>query len=234
MYLAPEQAMDADGSKVRAASDQYALACIAFEMFTSRPAFDADTSRALILKHMTAPRPLASTYQPELEAIDSVLVRATAKDPLERYPTCSDFVTHLRRALAHPVTRSTIRRKRSTLRLHAPRVLVLADEDRFGKRIVETAEKTLDGAIVQTFALVSDLVAAFQKDAADVVIIDEATSMSDLGMVCRTLRRAKDGSAARIVVLRRGAGYATGDLDAYGVKQLAKPINLKVLASVIS
>lgn len=234
MYMAPEQSTDVDGSQVTAASDQYSLACIAFEMFTSRAAFDGKTMHAVLLAHLNQAPPRVSSYQPELEALDPVITRALSKDPRERYATCSDFVTHLSRAIAQPMTTSTIRRKRiSTLRLNAPRVLVLADEEGFGKRLVETAERALDGAVVETFALVSDLVAAFEKDGANVVILDEEASMSDLGTVCRALRRAKEGASVRIIALRHSAS-STVELDAYGVKQLAKPINLKLLASVLS
>jgi serine/threonine protein kinase len=235
MYMAPEQATDFDGSKVTAASDQYALACIAFKMLTSRPVFDGETMHAVILAHLTKERPRVSSYQPDLEAVDAVVLRALSKEPRERYATCSDFVTHLTSALTQPTPTTSIRRKRiSTLRINAPRVLVLADEEGFGKRIVETAERALDGAVVETFALVSDLVTAFERGGADVVVIDEEASMSGLGTVCRALRRAKEGASARIVVLRRGRDYAPAELDAYAVKQLAKPISLKVLASVLS
>ena len=112
-------------------------------------------------------------------------------------------------------------------------MFVLADEEGFGKRLLETAERAVDGAIVETFSGATDLVSAFEKDGANVVILDEEASMSDLGTVCRALRRAKDGASVRIVALRRSTS-STVELDAYGVKQLAKPINLKVLASLLS
>jgi hypothetical protein len=192
---------------------------------------------AVLLAHLNEPPPSVSSYQPELEAVDAIVTRALSKDPRERYATCSDFVTHLSRAIAQPVTTSSIRQKRiSTLRLNAPRVLVLADEEGFGKRLVETAERALDGAVVETFALVSDLVSAFEKNGAKVVILDEDASMSDLGTVCNALRRAKDGASVKIVALRRAPASSASsvELDACGVKQLAKPINQKVLASLIS
>lgn len=139
------------------------------------------------------------------------------------------------RTLAQPTPASSIRRKRiSTLRLDAPRVFVLADEDGFGKRIVATVERSLDGPIVETFAPASDLVAAFEKSAADVVVIDEEASISDLVTVCHALRRARGGISARIVILRRAGAYPAVELDAYGVKQLVKPINLQMLAGMLS
>jgi eukaryotic-like serine/threonine-protein kinase len=235
MYMAPEQSTDVDGTQVTAASDQYSLACMAFEMLTSRAAFDRRTSQAVILAHLNDAPPRASMYQPELEAADAVISRALAKDPRDRYATCSDFVTHLTRAFAQPTPTSSIRRKRmGTLRMNAPRVLVLADEEKFGKRIVATAERSLEGAVIETFALASDLVTAFEKDAADVVIIDEDASMSELGTVCHVLRRAKGGAAAKVVVLRRAGTETAAGLAAFGVKQLVKPINMHMLASAIS
>ena len=51
-YMAPEQAM---GKALDARADQYALACIAFEMLTGRVPFKADTPLAVLHQHVSVP-----------------------------------------------------------------------------------------------------------------------------------------------------------------------------------
>lgn len=113
------------------------------------------------------------------------------------------------------------------------KALLLADEEGFGKRIVATVERTLSGAVMESFALASDLVSAFEVRGGDVVIVDEDASMTSLGTVCAlSVARRKDRARASS---SSGAQAATRrELDAYGVKQLRKPVNLQVLASVVT
>ena len=97
-YLAPEQAR---GEPATSASDRYGLAVVAFELLTGRRPFQADTATTEVLAQVHAPVPLLTSIAPELPAsVDGVFQRALAKDPLDRYVTCSDFVDDLGRALA--------------------------------------------------------------------------------------------------------------------------------------
>lgn len=95
-YMAPEQA---SGEPATAASDGYALGCIAFELLTGSRPFARDSAIAELAAHVSAPIPharlLAGAPHEEQPELDRVFGRALAKDPDERYPTCGAFVDAL-------------------------------------------------------------------------------------------------------------------------------------------
>jgi DNA-binding beta-propeller fold protein YncE len=99
-YVAPEQV---EGHAVDGRTDQYALACTAFEMLTGSPPFQRDDDLAIMWAQVSAPPPALSEQRPDLPpAVDGVLRRALAKSPADRYPSCLAFAAALRAALARP------------------------------------------------------------------------------------------------------------------------------------
>lgn len=98
--MAPEQW---SGSPVFA-SDQYALAVMAYELLTGRPPFVGSLEQ-LMYRHFTVPSPAPSTFNPRLPAeLDPVLLRALAKQPEERFPSIADFATAFVEAAQQPAT----------------------------------------------------------------------------------------------------------------------------------
>jgi hypothetical protein len=96
-YIAPEQI---EGKPVDGRTDQYGLACVAFECLAGRIPFVRDTDIAIAMAHLRDAPPSAVELRPELpHEIDAVLARGMAKRPDDRYPTCEAFVVALRRAL---------------------------------------------------------------------------------------------------------------------------------------
>jgi serine/threonine protein kinase len=96
-HLAPEQA---EGKPATAAADRYALAVVAFELFTGTRPFEHESATAEAAAHLTAPVPPASERNPALPAeLDSVFERALAKQPQARFPRCADLVEALRATL---------------------------------------------------------------------------------------------------------------------------------------
>jgi serine/threonine-protein kinase len=92
-YLAPEQAQ---GRATTAATDEYALAVVAFELATGRRPFARDSSAAEAAAHCYEPVPSAVRQLPTLPgAVDGVFARALAKDPSARFPSSAAFVTAL-------------------------------------------------------------------------------------------------------------------------------------------
>jgi hypothetical protein len=106
-YMAPEQAR---GEPTSAASDRYALACVAFEFLTGRRPFERESQAAEAAAHAHEAPPSIHRLEPSLPAaLDAVFARGLAKAPDERYPTCATFVSDLRAALATaPSTASTV------------------------------------------------------------------------------------------------------------------------------
>ena len=98
-YMAPEQGL---GKRVDHRADIYSLGIVAYEMLTGRPPYDADSPVAVLMKHATEPLPVPSK---ELvpEALISVLRKALAKEPRDRWPTATEFVSALENSVATPV-----------------------------------------------------------------------------------------------------------------------------------
>ncbi len=96
-YMAPEQAQ---GHAV-AASDTYSLAVIAYQLFTGRVPFKADTPYATTIQHIISPPPPPRQINPTLSlAVDQVLLRGLVKDPAQRAPSARVFVNALQQAAA--------------------------------------------------------------------------------------------------------------------------------------
>ena len=101
-YIAPEQV---EGGEVDGRTDEYSLACVAYECLTGRPPFVRETDIALAMAQLRDPVPSATVLQPSLPtAVGAVLARGLAKAPAERYETCSAFVADLRAAIALTAT----------------------------------------------------------------------------------------------------------------------------------
>jgi tRNA A-37 threonylcarbamoyl transferase component Bud32 len=96
-YLAPEQI---EGRAADGRTDQYSLACAAFEFLCGMPPFGPDQGQTLMYAQIYADPPAASARRAGIpSAIDSVLATALAKDPAGRYPSCGRFAEELRAAL---------------------------------------------------------------------------------------------------------------------------------------
>ena len=113
-YSAPEQLKGAD---VDGRADQYALGCAAFHLLTGAAPFQNSNAAVVITQHLSAPPPLIGERRPELAEINDVMTKVLAKDPDDRYPTCSDFATTLtgqpagaeRTVAGHPAAAATTR-----------------------------------------------------------------------------------------------------------------------------
>ncbi|WP_280232668.1 serine/threonine-protein kinase [Nocardia cyriacigeorgica] len=96
-FAAPEQLT---GAKLDHRGDQYSLACTLYWLLTGDSPYSAATPAAVINGHLSAPVPRLSRARPGLPpGLDDVLARALAKDPVDRFASCTDFAAAARRAL---------------------------------------------------------------------------------------------------------------------------------------
>ena len=80
-------------------ADQYALACVAFELLTGRAPYERDLPMAVLMAHVSEPPPSLAARRPGMPAAaDRVLARALAKRPEQRYASCREFTDALREA----------------------------------------------------------------------------------------------------------------------------------------
>jgi Protein kinase domain len=95
-FMAPEQF----SGQFSPASDQYALAVMTYLLLTGRTPFEGDLA-SLTRAHMydapPAPRSLNAAIP---AAVESVILRALAKNPAERYPSVAELAEALRSAAA--------------------------------------------------------------------------------------------------------------------------------------
>jgi eukaryotic-like serine/threonine-protein kinase len=95
-YISPEQAR---GEPATAASDRYALACVAFEMLTGRRPYSGEHPAAQARAHVEASVPSASAVGDLPVAVDDVMRVALAKDPTRRPATAAELLDALEDAL---------------------------------------------------------------------------------------------------------------------------------------
>jgi serine/threonine-protein kinase len=96
-YMAPELL---DGVRIGAATDIYALACVAVEALTGNVPFPHENDAATTYAHVMGPPPKVSERRPELpQALDAVIAAGMAKAPDERPATAGALVLDMLRAL---------------------------------------------------------------------------------------------------------------------------------------
>jgi WD40 repeat protein/transcriptional regulator with XRE-family HTH domain len=96
-YFSPEQIRS---ETVRPQADIYSLGVVLYELLTGARPFQGPTPIDLIQQHLTAPLPPLAAHRAGLPAVlDAVIARATAKDPLDRYPDVETLVTDVRRVV---------------------------------------------------------------------------------------------------------------------------------------
>jgi predicted ATPase/serine/threonine protein kinase/DNA-binding CsgD family transcriptional regulator len=94
VYMAPEQLM----GKPRPASDQYALAVAAYEWLSGEPPFNGSVQQ-IASQHLSTPPPSLHAEMPWISStVESILFKALAKDPQQRFATVQDFAQSLKGA----------------------------------------------------------------------------------------------------------------------------------------
>jgi serine/threonine-protein kinase len=222
-YMAPE--INFDGVAERGAtvlSDVYSLACLAFEMLTGTPPYDAGSELALTVLHATAGIPVASERRKGLpHAFDSVFEKALAKDPKERFQSVELF----RRALLEARNDS----------LEPVRILVAEDDPDFRDLLQLVLVEEFPGAEVECVADGRQAVLSFDRKPASVVVLDLQMPEMD-GMAVTAMLRSRGASEQTpiIVVSASGGPKEWQMLASLGADRfLVKPVSLDDLVSTI-
>lgn len=101
-YMSPEQW----NGQPTFATDQYALAVIAYRLLTGRTPFKGNQQQ-LMYQHCNDDPQLPSSLNPSLpQQLDSILLKALAKKPEDRYPTVVAFAQALQNSLPSPTSSS--------------------------------------------------------------------------------------------------------------------------------
>ena len=120
-YLSPEQAR---GEAVDARSDVYAAGCVLYELLCGNPPFVGDSPVSVAYQHVREdPKPPSYVNHEVPPDVDAVVIKALAKNPLNRYQSAGEMRTDVLRAAAgRPVMATPVMPESETIALAAPRV----------------------------------------------------------------------------------------------------------------
>src|SRR5688500_16952077 len=97
MYVSPERV---EGKRASVASDVYGLGLLLYEMLVGKPPFQSANAAVLLRDHVVRSPVPPSHLRPSLpKEIDTVVLKALAKDPGLRYRHAGDFAAALERAI---------------------------------------------------------------------------------------------------------------------------------------
>jgi putative two-component system response regulator len=199
-YMSPEQV---SGEQIGPASDNYALAVVAYELLTGRVPFQAETTAAILMAHLNKAMPPTPELTGELSAhLQDALRRGLAKSPGDRFPSATDLIVALKPAawpnskaesVAGPDSPPTRRVKK--------RQEVLVVDDSFANR--ELIEACLAG-IDCSVRMAGDGAAALkaiQDIPPDLVLLDVQMPGMNGYEVCRQIKSTPDGRLLAVVMI---------------------------------
>jgi eukaryotic-like serine/threonine-protein kinase len=92
-YIAPEQV---EGASATPRSDVYGLGLVAYELIAGLPAFEGANNEELLRARLVSDPPRLRAVRLGIPAqVETVVARATARDPSRRYPSAGEFAAAL-------------------------------------------------------------------------------------------------------------------------------------------
>ena len=227
-YVAPEQIRGrqltgTDGQR----SDIYSLGVTLFETLTGQLPFQGSDSMSVLHCHLRQPPPRPSLVRTDLPAsFDNVLLRALAKDPADRWPSCDDLLEAL--TVAYRAARGTPRR----------RILIAADGHNHGQALARMVGAWVPGTEVTTLQSGEAVLAEVRRYVPSLVLLDLSSS-ADIGPVeiCAALRGDPATARVPVVVMANGDSRETQDwgfLRMLGARAVVnKPVDPVRLAALV-
>lgn len=97
-YLSPEQARGGTATKK---SDIYSLGIVFYELLTGKLPFSGQSPIAIALKHLQSDTPYVRNFNPDIpQSVENIVLKAMAKDPLQRFQTVYQMQQSLETALS--------------------------------------------------------------------------------------------------------------------------------------
>ncbi len=97
-YMSPEQAR---GDRPDERTDIYSLGVMLYELVAGQPPFDADTTVAVLMKHVTEPVPDIRQIRSDIpDELVAIIQKALQKKPEDRYQSASELAAALRAVTA--------------------------------------------------------------------------------------------------------------------------------------
>jgi serine/threonine-protein kinase len=198
-YLAPEQIR---GEALDRRVDVYALGCVLYQCLSGEPPYLRDTDMLIMWAHVGAEPPSLSTDVAGLpSAVDRVIKKALAKSREDRYDTCGQLVSEMKRALNPSQPLETPRPAYHTA--GAPEVLpkvLLVTADPGTSLTVEAALRRSRLTLAQA-ADADTAKARAEKEPPDVVLLDTSLENSGAMALAQALRGDEATRGTKIVLL---------------------------------
>jgi serine/threonine-protein kinase len=197
-YLAPEQIR---GEPLDRRVDVYALGCVMYQCLAGEPPYLRDTDMLIMWAHVGAEPPSLSAERPDLPStVDRVLQKALAKSREDRYDTCGQLISEMKRALnpSQPMPTS-IAEATEGLPERLPRVLLVTADP--GTSL--TVEAALRRSRL-TLGQAADAEAAKTRAAnepPDVVLLDTSIENGGALALVQALRDSEPTRRTKIVLL---------------------------------
>jgi serine/threonine-protein kinase len=198
-YLAPEQIR---GEPLDRRVDVYALGCVMFQCLAGEPPYLRDTDMLIMWAHVGAEPPSLSVERPDLpSSVDHVIKTALAKSREDRYDTCGQLVSEMKRALnpSQPLPIPTSVGEATAVSDRLPRVLLVTADP--GTSL--TVEAALRRSRL-TLGQAADAEAAKTRASAeppDVVLLDTGLENDGALALVQALRENEATRATKIVLL---------------------------------
>ncbi len=137
-YISPEQAM---GKKdLDAGTDIYSFGVMLYEMVVGQVPFSADTPFSIIHDHIYTPLPLPMDVNPKVpEPVQRVLLKALAKDRLDRYESVAEMIEAFKAAWTEagvPMQGTAITMRPAALKPAQAALKPVSDGQQPGKTVV--------------------------------------------------------------------------------------------------
>ncbi len=146
-YLSPEQAR---GEAVDARSDVYATGCVVYELLCGHPPFVGDNPVSVAYQHVREdPRSPSDTNRDVTPDIDAVVLKALAKNPVNRYQSAGEMRADLLRAVAgRAVLATPVMREDERVTMLAPPMVRTMPPARQPSRVAERRRRSSAWVVV--------------------------------------------------------------------------------------
>jgi serine/threonine-protein kinase len=236
-YMAPEQILGEDPAKIAGHTDVYSLGCTAFELFTGSPPFACATIPETLAHQMWEAPPKLSGRRPELAFLDPVVARALAKDPRDRYATCSEVIDAIDAVCAASPRLDPSGEAEAPSGVPSIRLMVIDDDEVFAAFAAEACALALPHLRLDLVCASSGLEAlqAAARTRPDVVVLDYDMPLLDGLETLSYLRAMPGGYNAQVMLVSSNMKHLPNwRFAAMGVTDfLEKPVDLGQFAAAL-
>ncbi|MEA2425442.1 MAG: hypothetical protein QOH13_1852 [Thermoleophilaceae bacterium] len=198
-YLAPEQIR---GEPLDRRVDVYALGCVIFQCLAGKPPYLRDTDMLIMWAHVGAEPPSLSQERSDLPgAVDRVIKKALAKSREDRYDTCGELISEMKRALNPSQAVDQIPREFHTQGVpeKLPKVLLVTADP--GISLTVEAALRRSRLILDQAADADTAKSRAEKEPPTVVLLDAGLDGGGALALSEALRADETTRAAKIVLL---------------------------------